>query len=80
MNITVQMTAEEYDNYRDYQLDKEHRVMECERELNHLRSEHRNLCSTIVAIKDMPSTLIIDSLKRVQEQAESWISNDDLPF
>jgi len=81
MKITVQMTAEEYDQYRDYQLSVERQIAACEHELDQLRTEHRSQCHEIITLMSMPTAALTEnSLKRMRERAEDWLNNDDLPF
>ena len=86
MNITVQMTDEEYGDYRDYQLSVETKNVGFEQMYSELKEEHRKLCTVLCACVDysvMGNIRDIMDAKLLQDAvnlAADWLNNDHLPF
>ena len=76
MKITVEMSAEEFEEYRAYQKEKESLKRKCEAEIKTICAKHEELCAAVCAGLELKDAHICeldrDSIKKAIELAAEW--------
>lgn len=69
MKIAVEMTAEEYDMFREYQKDRASLEKELSEDYEILRKRHERLCNAVLnGIEETESTLYADEKPQIKEK------------
>lgn len=78
MKITVEMTAEEYDTFREYQKDRGSLEKELSEDYEILRKRHESLCEAVLnGIEEIESTLYADEKPQLKGKRPQIKSPDD---